>query len=47
MSIAVIHHFSSPERRLNAIKELFRIAKTGGKILIFVWALEQTVLFHS
>eukprot|EP01135_Chromosphaera_perkinsii_P003800 Nk52_evm46s255 gene=Nk52_evmTU46s255 len=41
ISIAVIHHFSSPERRLNAIKEMTRLLRPGGKILIFVWAFEQ------
>ncbi|KAM3586081.1 tRNA methyltransferase, has a role in tRNA modification [Umbelopsis sp. WA50703] len=42
ISIAVIHHFSTPERRLIAIKELLRIVKPGSPILIFVWALEQS-----
>ncbi|KAI9258049.1 S-adenosyl-L-methionine-dependent methyltransferase [Phascolomyces articulosus] len=42
VSIAVIHHFSTPERRKEAIQELLRIIRPGGKILIFVWALEQT-----
>uniref|UniRef100_A0A8C4RMJ1 tRNA (carboxymethyluridine(34)-5-O)-methyltransferase n=1 Tax=Erpetoichthys calabaricus TaxID=27687 RepID=A0A8C4RMJ1_ERPCA len=41
ISIAVIHHFSTKERRLAAIKELMRILKPGGKALIYVWALEQ------
>ncbi|KAJ3165651.1 tRNA methyltransferase, has a role in tRNA modification [Irineochytrium annulatum] len=41
LSIAVIHHFSSPERRISAIQELTRILKPGGKMLIFVWAMEQ------
>ena len=38
----MIHHFSSPERRKEAIDELLRIIKPGGKVLVFVWALEQT-----
>ncbi|CEG68791.1 hypothetical protein RMATCC62417_04983 [Rhizopus microsporus] len=42
ISIAVIHHFASPERRLEAIKSIARIVKKGGKMLVFVWALEQT-----
>ncbi|KAF9920716.1 tRNA methyltransferase, has a role in tRNA modification [Linnemannia zychae] len=42
ISIAVIHHFISPERRLAAIEEILRVVKFGGRILIFVWALEQT-----
>ncbi|KAH6566580.1 hypothetical protein BASA50_004904 [Batrachochytrium salamandrivorans] len=41
ISIAVIHHFSTPERRKQAIIELLRILKPGGRVLIFVWALEQ------
>ncbi|KAJ3209807.1 Alkylated DNA repair protein alkB 8 [Dinochytrium kinnereticum] len=41
ISIAVIHHFSSFERRRDAIKELLRILKPGGSVLIFVWAMEQ------
>ncbi|KAJ2959433.1 hypothetical protein NQZ79_g5056 [Umbelopsis isabellina] len=41
-SSSVIHHFSTPERRLVAIKELLRIVKSGCPILIFVWALEQS-----
>lgn len=41
ISIAVIHHFSTDERRKAAINELIRIVKPGGKILIYVWAFEQ------
>ncbi|KAG0223157.1 tRNA methyltransferase, has a role in tRNA modification [Mortierella sp. GBA43] len=41
ISIAVIHHFISPERRLTAIEEILRVVRLGGKVLIFVWALEQ------
>ena len=41
MSIAVIHHFSTPDRRMAAIRELVRIVRPGGKILIYVWAREQ------
>ncbi|KAJ1966344.1 tRNA methyltransferase, has a role in tRNA modification [Dipsacomyces acuminosporus] len=41
ISIAVIHHFSSPERRLQAVKELLRIIRPGGTVLVFAWALEQ------
>ncbi|KAJ3166146.1 Alkylated DNA repair protein alkB 8 [Geranomyces variabilis] len=40
-SIAVIHHMSSPERRLTAVNELIRVLKPGGRVLIFVWAFEQ------
>lgn len=47
ISIAVIHHLSSPERRIQAIMEILRTLKPGsenhpgGKALIYVWALEQ------
>jgi len=39
--IAVIHHLATKEKRAKAIKELERVTKPGGKILILVWALEQ------
>lgn len=38
LSIAVIHHFCTEERRLKAINELIRICKPNGRILIYVWA---------
>lgn len=41
ISIAVIHHFSNDELRLKAIRELTRVCKVGGTILIYVWAFEQ------
>ncbi|XP_018543433.1 alkylated DNA repair protein alkB homolog 8 [Lates calcarifer] len=41
ISIAVIHHFSTPERRLAAVRELVRLLKPGGQALIYVWAFEQ------
>ncbi len=41
MCIAVIHHLKGEKRRIHAIKELLRITKIGGKILIYVWAKEQ------
>lgn len=37
----MIHHFSTNERRLSAVRELVRICKPGGKVLIYVWAMEQ------
>jgi len=40
LSIAVLHHFSSIERRVKALKELIRITKRGGAILIYVWSYE-------
>lgn len=41
LSIAVIHHLTTPERRKDSIKELIRILRPGGELLVFVWALEQ------
>ncbi|NXY83892.1 ALKB8 protein, partial [Alcedo cyanopectus] len=41
ISIAVIHHFSTAERRLAAICELARLLRPGGTALIYVWAMEQ------
>ncbi len=41
LSIAVIHHFSNTDRRISALGELFRILKTNGLALIYVWAHEQ------
>lgn len=42
ISIAVIHHFSTAERRLEAIRAMTRILRPNGRILVFVWALQQT-----
>ncbi|XP_022244110.1 uncharacterized protein LOC106461431 isoform X2 [Limulus polyphemus] len=41
ISIAVIHHFATTERRVRALQELARILRIGGKVMITVWAMEQ------
>ncbi|EXJ93324.1 hypothetical protein A1O1_01716 [Capronia coronata CBS 617.96] len=47
ISIAVIHHLSSVDRRIQAIRAILQTltppsrASSGGQALIFVWALEQ------
>ncbi|MCO5555906.1 hypothetical protein L7F22_009450 [Adiantum nelumboides] len=41
ISIAVLHHLSTEERRKKAIEEVARVVVQGGKILITVWAVEQ------
>ncbi|XP_003219355.1 alkylated DNA repair protein alkB homolog 8 isoform X1 [Anolis carolinensis] len=41
ISIAVIHHFSTAERRLATLSELVRLLRPGGRALVYVWALEQ------
>jgi tRNA (uracil-5-)-methyltransferase TRM9 len=45
--VAVIHHMSTRARRQEAIRQLLRCVKlgeagrTGGRVLVYVWALEQ------
>uniref|UniRef100_A0A1B6E4R5 tRNA (carboxymethyluridine(34)-5-O)-methyltransferase n=1 Tax=Clastoptera arizonana TaxID=38151 RepID=A0A1B6E4R5_9HEMI len=41
ISIAVLHHLSTEQRRLQAIKEIIRILSINGKALIYVWAKTQ------
>eukprot|EP00897_Mesotaenium_endlicherianum_P001874 jgi/Mesen1/1714/ME000138S00572 len=41
ISIAVLHHLSTEQRRKWAIQELLRLVCPGGKVLITVWAREQ------
>jgi tRNA (uracil-5-)-methyltransferase TRM9 len=41
LSIAVIHHLSTAERRREALRAILECLKDGGKALIYVWALEQ------
>jgi tRNA (uracil-5-)-methyltransferase TRM9 len=41
ISIAVVHHLSTPERRVEAIESILQHLKPDGRVLIFVWALEQ------
>lgn len=41
LSVAVIHHLCSVERRQKSIQEMFRLLKPGGSLFIQVWAYEQ------
>lgn len=47
ISIAVVHHLSTPARRVQAVAEILRTVKPasqtheGGKVLVYAWALEQ------
>ncbi|XP_011883388.1 PREDICTED: alkylated DNA repair protein alkB homolog 8 [Vollenhovia emeryi] len=41
ISIAVIHHLSTQERRQRAISEMIRVLRPRGRCLIYVWAMEQ------
>jgi SAM-dependent methyltransferase len=41
LSVAVLHHLSSINRRIKAISEMARVTKKGGKLLIEVWSYEN------
>ncbi|NXJ60956.1 TRM9B methyltransferase, partial [Rostratula benghalensis] len=41
ISIGVIHHFSTKQRRVQAIKEMARVLIPGGQMMVYVWAMEQ------
>ncbi|AFM99011.1 hypothetical protein EHEL_091160 [Encephalitozoon hellem ATCC 50504] len=38
LSVGVIHHLSTHDRRLRAMEEMKRVLKDGGKALVYVWA---------
>ena len=42
ISISVVHHWSTRERRVQAINHILNKVKSGGQILIYCWALEQS-----
>jgi alkylated DNA repair protein alkB family protein 8 len=41
LSIAVLHHVSTPERRARAVHEIARVLVPGGVCCIHAWATEQ------
>ncbi|XP_063165873.1 probable tRNA methyltransferase 9B [Candoia aspera] len=41
ISVGVIHHFSTKQRRIQAIQEMVRVLVPGGQMMIYVWAMEQ------
>lgn len=41
LCVAVLHHFSTAERRAEAIREMARVLRPGGRALVYVWAVEQ------
>ncbi|GAU98511.1 hypothetical protein RvY_09648 [Ramazzottius varieornatus] len=41
LCIAVIHHMSSEERRVQALSEIARVLADGGLALLYVWSIEQ------
>ncbi|XP_078719187.1 putative tRNA methyltransferase 9B [Lampetra fluviatilis] len=42
ISIAVLHHFCTKSRRVRALREMSRTLRPGGRIMVYVWAMEQT-----
>jgi ubiquinone/menaquinone biosynthesis C-methylase UbiE len=42
LSIAVLHHISTVQRRKMLIAECLRVIKVGGKALFYAWAQDQT-----
>ena len=41
LCIALLHHLGSVDRRVAVIRELLRITKMGGSVLLQAWAMEQ------
>ena len=41
LSIAVLHHVASRERRLMLIRETLRVLRPGGRALFYAWAQDQ------
>lgn len=51
VSIASYHHLSTIERRVACAREMYRVLKPGGRILLSVWSKEQPIqtkrVFHK
>lgn len=43
ISIAVFHHLTSSERRMQAFEEMIRILKPGGRGLVTLWSMENQI----
>ena len=41
LAIASFHHLSTEERRLEALREMHRVTKEGGSMLLSVWSIDQ------
>ena len=41
VSIGVIHHLTTQRRRTAAIAEIARVLRPGGRVMFYVWAMEQ------
>lgn len=44
---AVVHHFSTPDRRLRAFQEIERVLSRGGRALVSGWSKEQGDSFYQ
>ncbi|CAI5444618.1 unnamed protein product [Caenorhabditis angaria] len=42
ISIAVLHHIATFERRRKMIEEIIRVVKPGGKFCVTVWSMDQS-----
>lgn len=42
ISVAVLHHLSTRDRRLEALREITRVLAPKGRALVTVWAKDQT-----
>jgi tRNA (uracil-5-)-methyltransferase TRM9 len=42
MSVAVLHHLSTPSRRRAFVDEMARILRPGGRVFVTVWAMEAS-----
>jgi ubiquinone/menaquinone biosynthesis C-methylase UbiE len=42
ISIASFHHLSNNERRIDCLKEMKRVLKPNGKILLSIWSINQS-----
>jgi len=41
ISVASFHHLATVQRRIRAIKEMYRVLKIGGRVFITVWSINQ------
>jgi ubiquinone/menaquinone biosynthesis C-methylase UbiE len=44
---AVVHHFSTQERRVRAFKEISRVLRKKGRALVSGWSKEQGESFYQ
>lgn len=41
LSIAAFHHLVTPERRMKALHEMYRVLKPDGKVIMSIWSITQ------